>query len=38
MTANYPPGFAYQDFGPEFRAEFYDPEEWAEIFEASGAK
>jgi alpha-L-fucosidase len=38
MEANYPPGFSYQDFGPEFRAEFYNPEEWAEIFEAAGAK
>jgi alpha-L-fucosidase len=38
MEANYPPGFAYQDFGHEFKAEFYNPDEWAEIFDASGAK
>jgi len=38
MEKNYPPGFAYQDFGPEFKAEFYNPDEWAEIFNAAGAK
>ena len=38
MQKNYPPGFTYADFGPMFRAEFYNPDEWADIFAASGAK
>ena len=38
MTKNYRPGFTYADFASEFKAEFYDPKEWAEIFKASGAK
>jgi alpha-L-fucosidase len=38
MRQNYPPGFTYADFGPMFRAEFYNPDEWADIFAASGAK
>ena len=37
MKENYRPGFTYQDFGPLFKAEFYDPEQWADIFNASGA-
>ena len=36
MKKNYPPGFKYTDFAPEFRAEFFDPEIWADIFKASG--
>jgi alpha-L-fucosidase len=30
--------FDYRDFAPQFRAEFYDPEHWAEVFLRSGAK
>lgn len=38
MVKNYPPGFTYPDFAPDFHAQFFDPDAWAEIFEASGAK
>lgn len=38
MKANYPPGFSYEDFGPLFTAEFFDPNQWADILKASGAK
>lgn len=38
MTKNYPPGFSYPEFAPQFHAQFFDPEEWADIFKASGAK
>ena len=38
MEKNYPPNFKYQDFAPQFTAEFFDPMEWAEIFKDSGAK
>ena len=30
--------FGYQDFIPMFRAENFDPGEWAELFKAAGAK
>lgn len=38
MQKNYRPNFTYPDFAPMFTAEFYNPEEWASIFEASGAR
>ncbi|GAA6231856.1 tissue alpha-L-fucosidase-like [Lates japonicus] len=38
MQRNYPKYFKYTDFAPEFRAEFFDPDAWAEIFKASGAR
>ena len=38
MEANYPPGFTYEDFAPMFKAELFDPEQWADVVEASGAK
>lgn len=38
MEKNYPPGFTYQDFAHDFTAEFFDPVEWAELFDASGAE
>uniref|UniRef100_A0A672FF84 Alpha-L-fucosidase n=1 Tax=Salarias fasciatus TaxID=181472 RepID=A0A672FF84_SALFA len=38
MSENYPPGFSYPEFAPQFHAEFFDPEEWADLFKASGAK
>lgn len=37
VVDNYPAGFSYADFAPLFHAEFFDPAEWAEIFQASGA-
>lgn len=30
--------FQYQDFAPQFRAELFDPEHWADIFQRSGAR
>ncbi|XP_031179051.1 tissue alpha-L-fucosidase-like [Sander lucioperca] len=38
MQKNYPPGFKYADFASEFRAEFFEPDNWADIFKASGAR
>ncbi|KAA8586197.1 hypothetical protein FQN60_007766 [Etheostoma spectabile] len=38
MQKNYPPGFKYADFASEFRAEFFEPDKWADIFKASGAR
>ena len=38
IKQNYPPDFTYADFGPTFRAEFYDPYQWADILKNSGAK
>ncbi|XP_028909403.1 plasma alpha-L-fucosidase [Ornithorhynchus anatinus] len=38
MKNNYPPGFSYEDFGPLFTAEFFDANQWADVFKASGAK
>ncbi|XP_075460560.1 tissue alpha-L-fucosidase [Ascaphus truei] len=38
MQKNYPPGFTYADFAPQFTAEFYDPDAWAELFQAAGAQ
>ena len=38
MEKNYPANFTYADFAPMFRAELFNPEEWVDIFEASGAK
>ncbi|XP_018019053.1 alpha-L-fucosidase-like [Hyalella azteca] len=38
MEKNYRPGFTYQDFAAMFTAEFYNPVDWADIFNASGAK
>jgi alpha-L-fucosidase len=34
----YGANFPYFDFAPMFRAELYDPDRWAEVFERSGAK
>jgi alpha-L-fucosidase len=34
----YGESFKYQDFEPMFKAEFYDPERWADVFLRSGAK
>lgn len=38
MSQNYRPDFTYADFAPMFHAEFYNPLQWADIFQASGAK
>ena len=38
MKKNFKPDFTYQDFAKDFTAEFYDPNQWAEIFKAAGAK
>jgi alpha-L-fucosidase len=38
MKEHYKPGFQYQDFVRDFTAEFYDPEHWADVFAASGAR
>ena len=38
MEDNYPRDFTYADFAPMLKAELYDPEQWADIIEASGAK
>ncbi|EZA56254.1 hypothetical protein DMN91_009980 [Ooceraea biroi] len=38
MKARYPPNFTYQDFGRDFTAEFFNATQWAELFQASGAK
>lgn len=32
------PNFAYDDFIPMFKAEKFDPEAWAKLFEAAGAR
>ena len=38
MKDTYKPDFTYADFAKEFTAEFYDPDQWTEIFNASGAR
>ena len=32
------PGFEYADFAKDFKAEFFDPDHWSQIFNNSGAK
>ncbi len=34
----YGPSFTYPDFAPLFRAELYDPDHWADVFQRAGAK
>jgi len=34
----YGPEFPYQNFAPSFRAELFDPEHWADVFQRSGAR
>ena len=38
MAKYYPSDFTYADFGSEFKAEFFDPNQWASIINQSGAK
>lgn len=35
---NYGPEFKYQDFANRFKAELFDPAQWAQVFKKSGAK
>lgn len=35
---NYGADYPYQRFAPDFRAELFDPEQWAEVFRNSGAQ
>jgi len=37
-NATYGPDFRYQEFAEQFRAELWDPTEWASLFQKSGAK
>ncbi len=38
MEKNFKPNFEYADFASMFKAEFYDPDYWANIIKSSGAK
>ena len=38
MEDYYPPNWTYQDFGPEIKMEFFDPNWFAEVVKKSGAK
>ncbi len=38
MKNFYPPDFTYPDFAPQFKAEFFEPNRWASLIKASGAK
>ncbi|OQR66410.1 plasma alpha-L-fucosidase-like [Tropilaelaps mercedesae] len=38
MKTNYPPKWTYADFARDFTAEFFDADEWAQLFKASGAR
>ncbi|XP_076109079.1 alpha-L-fucosidase-like [Mytilus galloprovincialis] len=38
MRKNYRPGFTYAEFAAMFTTDFFDPEEWAEMFQDSGAR
>ncbi|XP_071081997.1 alpha-L-fucosidase-like [Haliotis cracherodii] len=38
MQQNYRPGFTYADFAALFTAEFFNAEDWADTFAASGAQ
>ncbi|HUT23220.1 MAG TPA: alpha-L-fucosidase [Sumerlaeia bacterium] len=35
---NYGKNFSYQEFAPMFKAELFDPNEWAQLFKDSGAR
>jgi alpha-L-fucosidase len=35
---NYGEDFEYRDFAPMFRAELFDPDQWADLFKRSGAR
>ena len=38
MNRTHLSSFTYPDFAPELKGEMYQPDEWADLFEASGAK
>ena len=38
MKKNYRPGFTYADFAPMFKAEFFNPDQWADLLARSGAR
>ncbi len=38
MRDNYGRDFVYEDFAPLFKAELFEPGEWAELFRSSGAR
>lgn len=38
MAKNFKPGFTYQEFAPQFTAEHFNANEWAKLFEQSGAR
>nr|XP_023013457.1 plasma alpha-L-fucosidase-like [Leptinotarsa decemlineata] len=38
MKKNYAPSFTYQEFAKDFKAEFFNATEWAELFAKSGAR
>ncbi|XP_071081732.1 tissue alpha-L-fucosidase-like [Haliotis cracherodii] len=38
MQQNYRDDFTYGDFAPQFTAEFFNADEWVELFQDSGAK
>jgi alpha-L-fucosidase len=38
MREHYGEDFTYRDFAPLFRAELFDPHEWAELFRRAGAR
>lgn len=38
IKSNYSTNFKYQDFANQFKAEFFNPTEWAKLFKKSGAK
>jgi len=38
MRENFGDDFKYADFAPLFRAELFDPDEWADLFQRAGAR
>lgn len=38
MKENFGSNFTYKDFAPLFKAELFNPDEWASLFERAGAK
>ena len=38
MKQNYPPNFTYADFAATFHAEFFNPDEWADILKSAHIK
>nr|XP_002132133.1 alpha-L-fucosidase-like [Ciona intestinalis] len=38
MANNFKPKFSYADFAKDFSTEFYEPDDWADLFAASGAR